>query len=207
MMKGIILCLLIILAACSEEQKKLSDIKPNVTVLDTTELDCNKNVDTTFALGRLKSLFRNGEMRVAVSFRNVDTVLPYSFNCETPNGLIPRLFDYDDTTVCLIRGYGQHFRELDILKFKKQSLQIKNFENFIALDLQNALVICRGEDNRNQIVFDYFNTDVIKTVPIPDYYIDKEVLKGIIKGHVLMMKFVGTNKTVVLKIPPVMGKL
>lgn len=163
-------------------------------------LDCIKRIDTVFGDKSIKAIVRNNEIKVLVSFNDKDTVLPYSFDCSTPNGLIPSLYSYNENTICLERGAGQHYRELLIIQENNNALKSLSTKGFIYIDLQKALIVSRNEDNRAEIVFDYYNADKKKTYSISDDFSNNEVLKSYFDKNKFIIEFVGIKEKAEIKV-------
>ena len=118
----------------------------------------------------------------------MDTILDYRFNCSVPRGLIPKLFGYYDHVIYLIRGSGQHYREIVISYINHNNIIIKSYETGLTADFKKKLVVYQSISDFEKIVVEDVKSGRRKQFLIPSKYRDK-IIDASLTNDALKLSF------------------
>ena len=115
----------------------------------------------------------------------IDTLLNYQFNCHVPRGLVPSLHSYFGNAVCLIRGSGQHYKELVIAYIEGENVVLKKYETALATDLKTYTVIYQNYKKPEEIIVEDIKTASKQVFILPARYVNSNIISTSVKNKKL----------------------
>lgn len=112
--------------------------------------ECTTVLDTTFKNGNLIAYvpLGHGVYGAVFTLGNLIDTLNEKFDCQTPNGLIPKVLIQDSNMIIFCQGVGMHFRNLIVCRKVNPSTILKEeFETTISLNCRNDFFVYCLEGN------------------------------------------------------------
>lgn len=160
------------------------------THLDSGKWECIDRKDTLLPnTSYVKYVDLDSVLGIKICISNISEVLPYGFDCSTPDGLIPVLHSYYNNIICLKRGYSQNFREFIVYVLKNEKITVRTYEIALATDLPNNIVVYQNYDTLTQIVIENFETNNKNLLEIPEELITEVIINSEIKKNRILLEF------------------
>jgi hypothetical protein len=197
----LIICILLF-ARCAYKSNK--EITKNKVIADTVKLvkndkgnfrNCSRKDTIINDNFLIKYIPISSFYSIKLEINNVDTLLNYKFDCNTPRGLVPSYYTHTAQYLCLLRGSGQYFREFIITYVDNGSIKSKVYETAICVDLSKELVAYQ-DANKTEIIY----VEHIKSGNKKKFLISKSkpniIKQGQLKNFRLEIKFIDDSEEI-----------
>lgn len=190
----IILLFSITFFACNSDvssRKSGSTINPKILEPNDSMLrHCIPEKDTLFNDGNfIKYVIIDTFYTLQIQVGAIDTLLSYQFNCSVPRGLVPSLYSYYKSIICLIRGTGQHYREFLICYSDSNKIIVNKYETALAANLADNIVAYQSVDSSQNVYIENIKTGKKKSFVIPSKFSSTNISQAIIKDNKLFLHF------------------
>lgn len=161
---------LVSVISCNSAQpveEELQAVLAKETIKAKLDPDCLGRSDTIFPNNDYLKYVALGDSAYDLSVRigNIEAMLGFSFTCNVPRGLVPKILEHRHSQIVLIRGAGQHFREVLVCSQTDGSIVINRFEAEVAMGAKYDAAYFDSNDSAI-IVIDLLNKKSIK-LPMP----------------------------------------
>lgn len=147
------LFLVLFLFSCRENQKAKKLPPGKQTIAEEIDIhDCTTAKDTVFANGDwVKYVFiAKDAYAVVIKMNNTIDTLAYRFNCNTNNGLIPKILSKGSNSI-LSQGCGFTYRNILVCSSGSKGIQVNEYETTIGQDGKDVVVF---QENGQLFIWD-----------------------------------------------------
>lgn len=153
---------LISVTSCNSGQpveKKLPTAVVTKTVKAKLDPGCLGRNDTTFHNNDYIKYVALGDSAYDLKVRigNTEAMLGFSFTCNMPRGLVPVILEHRNGQVVLIRGTGQHYREVLVCSQIAGAIRMKGYETTVVEPSKYDAAYCNSNDSANIVAVDLLN--------------------------------------------------
>ena len=192
----IMLIFILVLFSCKEKEKKHVE-NPAKTAKPAEEKKTKEDIrncipDDTAIINTgasVRYVVIDSFFAVKLSINSIDTLLDYRFDCSAPSGLVPDLKIFYKDKMCLVRGYGQHYREYVIAYLENGKMMVRFYETALAENIKRDIVVYQNPDSPKNIVIENFKTGNRRIIVLSDNFDSWRIINSDIKNNILQLDF------------------